>query len=263
MTFRRSRSSRTPNQALAEALRRPPLRVELRYEPGDRIDGYPTITLTPCRAVTAIAALDRVELGARTRLIVGGGSLLDPQAGRMRHTDRERLADAAIAGSLATDTRAMIDMSRTVNTRFTIASVDGPVEERDAQAIEAAIAAGACVLDADLRVTAVVQCGSPAIAGATEVPQPSAPVCAQFREAADARRFIAVLTQSYLARSIGEPFDAIAPLGHELFGRCTTGFLLRPHDVRIDGCTMSVKLRRNGDRTTRTITLDRSIGRWF
>ncbi len=271
MSFRPSRSTRSSHQALAEALRRPPLRVGLRYEPGDRIDGYPTITLEPCRAATAIAALDRAESGVRTRVIVGGADLIEPGASSLCHAARERLAQARIAGSLVTDTADIIAISRAIDTRLTVVSIDGPVEARDAEAIESAIAAGDSVLDADIRVTAIVQCGSApgtasttsAASGAAAAHSTLAPLAAQFRDADEARRFIAVLTRSYIARTIGEPFEAIAPLGHELFGRCTEGFTLRPHEIRIDGPMLTLSLRRPANRAIRTLTLDRTIGRWF
>lgn len=251
MDSSRSRIPSAAAHALGEALRRPPLRVSMRHEPTDRIDAYPTLALSPCGTASALHALDRATRHSGTRLLVGGASLLDDRTSSLTNATRDRLASQRVGSSILADTAGVIELGRTTDTRLTIASVEGPVDDRDAKAIESAIAGATPPIDADLRAVAVVQCGV------------HRQVWAQFRDIEIARRFLASLLRQYVARVSDLEIDLVPELDLESIRLPTPGFVLRPRDVRLDGCEIATTLRSAAGRATLTLTADRSTGRWY
>lgn len=242
-------------KALAEALRRPPLRIRSHYEPQDRIDAYPTIELTPCSAATALLALDRVTRGSATMVMVEGGQLLEPGESTLCHADRELLAESVIGASITTDTTGALGIARATDRRLTIARIDGPVDVSDTTALERAMACGATPLDADLRATAVLQVGGECARWM--------PIWAQFRDAAVARRFTARMLLLYVARVTGRSPASLPTIDSESCRWPTAGFTVRPRDIRTEGVTIVVPLRSATGRVTVTLTLDRTTERWY
>lgn len=249
-----SAAAQTPGpaaRALAEALRRPPLRVTMRHEPTDRIDAYPTLTLSPCGTASALHALDRALGHAGAKLLIDGARLLETRGNAFTNAMRDRLDAARLGSSLLVDTATAIEIGRMAATRVTLACIDGPVDASDARAIERAIAGATPPIDADLRAMTVLQCGA------------NRQVWAQFRDLAVARRFLASIVTSYVARVIDESIDSVPPLDLGAIRLPAPAFAIRPNDLRIDGCTIALKVRSASSRTILTLTADRSTGRWY
>jgi hypothetical protein len=251
MDSRRSNISPAAAQALTEAMRRPPLRVTMRHEPCDRIDAFPTVTLSPCGTASAMLALDRAMRWRGTKLLIGGARFLDERSNAFTNAMRDRCEGLRLGSSLLVDTAAVIDIGRIAESRLTVASVDGPVDASDARAIESAIAGATPPLDADLRASAVLQCGT------------DRQVWAQFRDITIARRFLAALVTHYVARVLDEPMDALPFLDLETLRLPVPGFTIRPRDVRVDGCSVNLTVRAAAGRTMLRLTADRSTGRWY
>ncbi len=249
-----SAAAQTPGpaaRALAEALRRPPLRVTMRHEPTDRIDAYPTLMLSPCGTASALHSLDRALGHSGAKLLVDGGHLLEDRGNSLTNAMRDRLGATRLGSSLLVDTATAIEVGRMGATRITLACVDGPVDASDARAIERAIASATPPMDADLRAAAVLQCGA------------NRQVWAQFRDLAVARRFLSSLVTGYVARVIDESIDSVPALDLGAIRMPAPSFAIRPNDFRIDGCTIAVKVRSASSRTILTLTADRSTGRWY
>lgn len=250
---------RAVSAALAAAIQRPPLRVKLRHEPRDRVDGYPTMELTPCGAATALATLDRVALPPRggrvTKVLVEGRRLLEAGESRLSHARREVLRSKVIGASLLIDTTDAIELARACDERLTIATIDGPVDESDAKALEEAVASGQTPLDADLRASGMIQVGG--------FDRRWSPLWGQFREIAIARRFASRLLTLYVARSLGRPVTWLPSIDLDGLRLPTSIFTVRPGDIRMDGVTIVVPVRSAARGAIVNLTLDCTTERWY
>jgi hypothetical protein len=242
-------------RAIAEAMRRPPLRIAMRHEPHDRVDAYPTFDLTPCSSATALTVLDRVMRDAGTSVLIEGAKMILAGKSALTYAEREALRDSVVGNSLTVDVPGAIALTRATAERVTVARIDGPVDISDTCALEAAVSSGATPLDADLRTTAVLQLGGECSRWM--------PVWAQFRDCAAAKRFAARMLLLYVARVTGRPAGSIPTIHPDALRLPTSGFTVRPQEIRTDGVTIVVPVRTVSGRRTVNLTLDCTTERWY
>jgi hypothetical protein len=246
---------RAAARALAEAIHRPPLRVEFRHEPADRIDAYPTVRVSPCGIATALGTLERVTRSARSTLLIEGGRALTAGESTLSQSRRESLRGAVVGASLMIDISGAIDVVRSTGGASTVVRIEGPVDAGDAAALELAVSSGTMPLDADLRASAVVQLGGEC--------ERWSPVWAQFRELDAARAFVARLIVLYVSRVTRRPVAALPLLDLSTLPRLGGLFMIRPRDIRSSGPTTVVPVRAATGRAIVKLTLDRTTERWY
>jgi hypothetical protein len=220
------------------AIRRPPFRCTLRHEPGDVVDGHPTLELGPTASAIAIAAAIVATPRRCATLLVGAGRMASDAHGGKR-LGRSLLVDSAEAAAIAARQPGLAAVAR----------IDGPIDDGDARALERAVAEGLPPLDADLRAACFVQIA------------PSGSTWSQWREPNAARVFASEIAVRYIASLAG--LDARELPLDDAARRCLVrgDVRIRASDVRLDGAVVLVRVRRG--QGSLVLAFDREIGRWL
>jgi hypothetical protein len=227
----------------------PPLRARLHHEPLGDVHGLPTIALSPCPLATAIRAAIAAAPAASSTLLVDALRSTSLRRER-RHGDmRLRLERTRLSSSATTDDAGLGALEVHAHRRWTIARIDGPIEASDAVALERALHGGTPLLFAELRAALVLQTS------------PWASTWVQCRDHAIARTFAAVAVTRYIGMVLKLPTEALPPLPSDLLADVRGDWTIRPHEVRLRGPRVFVRVRSASGACVRLVA-DRAIGTW-